>query len=85
MLSCIIVSGSGSATPDEEDIVVGGDLVETRSCQTHVLREKRCEKKIKKEKPREFANRKRSDENRGGNGLGRASGQTVCGRYLRYD
>lgn len=51
MLSCIIVSGSGSATPDEEDIVVGSKSVGTRSCQRHVLREN-GEKKSKVKTPR---------------------------------
>lgn len=51
MLSCIIVSGSGSATPDEEDIVVGSKSVGTRSCQRHVLREN-GEKKSKGKTPR---------------------------------
>jgi len=70
MLSCIIVSGSGSATPDEEDIVVGGYLEGTRSCQRHVLLEN-CEKKLKKKKtPRESKSKttRRLTENRG-NGI----------------
>jgi len=45
------VSGSGSATPDEEDIVDGSELVGTRSCQRHVLREN-YEEKSKRKTPR---------------------------------
>lgn len=88
MLSCIIVSGSGSATPDEEDIVVGSKSVGTRSCQKHVLREN-GEKKSKGKTPnRNRKTTRRLPEIRG-NGLGYVpsaaeNSRQKCLRWYNY-